>query len=54
MSFPPGPQQEWLLLLWAQRWSIDYCTGWLKIKKPTEEYAISPQPVVILKILEAA
>ena len=23
-----------------------HCTGWLKIKYPTGEYAISPQPVV--------
>jgi len=25
---------------------ITYYTGWLKIKYPTGEYAISPQPVV--------
>ena len=25
---------------------VSECTGWLKVKYPTEKYAMSPQPVV--------
>ena len=32
---------------------LDQCTGWLRIKYPTRQYAISPQPVVwFLKFLK--
>ena len=30
----------------AVRPSVVLCTGWLKIKYPAGEYAISPQPMV--------